>query len=73
MDIQQVYNRFELITMLMQKHVEDIAIDRAYMLADMAIRGEYPDEDFSEEECSLWINYRFLIRQINKTNSKEEL
>ena len=73
MAIQQVLDRFELIAILMQKRIRDLAIERAYTLADMAVRGEYPDERFSEKECEIWNKYRFWVEVINSMKSEEEL
>lgn len=40
----------------------DIDIDRAYLLADMAIQGEYPPGDsFSDDEQMIWIDYRLIV------------
>ena len=72
MSTRQLLSNFELITILMQKRIRDIAIERAYTLAEMAIRGEYPDEGFSAEECEIWSNYRFLIKNVNNANSEEK-
>ncbi len=31
-----------------------IEIGRVFVLADMAMRGEYPDGSFSDAECNIW-------------------
>lgn len=74
MALRQVLSNFELIAMMMQKRIKDLAIERAYLLADMAVRGEIPDERFSEKECEVWNNYRFWVEFYKCSEySKEEL
>lgn len=65
MAFQQLMNNFELIATLMQKRIRNLVIERAYVLADMAVRGEYPDEKFSDKECEIWNHYRYWVEIIN--------
>lgn len=64
MSIQHSNDNFELIVMLLQNRIGNIDIERAYTLANMAIRGECPGEDFSDEECDIWNAYRYWIEGI---------
>ena len=74
MPIQQVLSNFELVATLMQKRIRDLAIERAYTLADMAIRGECPDENFSDKECEIWNKYRYWVEVIkNETQQNRDL
>lgn len=52
--------RQDLIFKLLSKR-KDIGIDVAYDLADMAIRGQYPDDTFTEEECLVFADYRLIV------------
>ena len=72
MAIQQVLDNFELLARLLQKRIKDLAVERAYILADMAIRGEVPDERFSDTECELWSKYRFDVEWIRNAHLREE-
>lgn len=66
---QKTMSNFDMITLLLSKRVDDIDLDTAYTLADMAVRGEHPDEKFSKEECILWSKYRFWISVIHSKTS----
>ena len=70
MAIQQILSDMELIIALLQKRVADIAIERAFELADMAVKNKYPDDTFSEAEIRLWSNYRFLLWTMNNQSEK---
>ena len=52
--------REELIFKLLSMR-RDIDVWVAYDLADMAIRGQYPDDTFSGEECLVFADYRLIV------------
>ena len=58
--------RNELIMKCLSKS-RDIDIERAYELADMAVRGDHPDETFSEDECLIFVDYQLLVREYQQS------
>lgn len=71
MGVQKIISEFEIITTLIQKRIRDIAVERAYTLAVMAVRGECPDERFSEKECEVWNRYRYWYEVMNSIHSED--
>ena len=71
MSFQQIMNDFELIVMLTQKRIRDVAVERAWTLAEMAVQGICPDESFTEKECDIWNRYRYRVEVEKSMNSKE--
>ena len=49
----------------------DIDLDRAYELASMAVHDQYPDDNFTEDEYWIWLDYRLIVLnyQIDKGDS----
>lgn len=45
-----------------------IEIGRVFALADMALRGEYPDGSFSDDECNIWSEFRFVANALAHPN-----
>lgn len=43
-------------------NMPDVSYGRVMLMADMAARGVYPDGTFSDNDCLLWEEFRFLFR-----------
>lgn len=43
-------------------NMPDVSYGRVILMADMAARGVYPDGTFGDNDCLLWEEFRFLLR-----------
>ena len=70
-----VEEKNELLMICLSKS-KNISIDRAYELADMAIRGDYSglDETTDDDEWEAFVEYREIVRgyQRSETNVYEK-
>lgn len=52
--------RYDLIEKCLSNR-KNIELDRAYVLARMAVHDQYPDDSFTEDEYYIWLDYRLIV------------